>query len=132
MSFIDWAPAYDIGVNAMNDEHKGIMDRMNKLYELHTKGASTIEIAPVLEDFGAFTTKHFQDEEKYMESIQFPELSVHKQIHLNLLNTFKDHSTKFKDEGKLSDAFFVFLKTWLVAHIQGIDMKYGKFSKKAA
>ena len=47
-------------------------------------------------------------------------------IHKDLLDKFTDHYQIMVSTGKLNDKFFSFLKLWLSAHIQGIDVKYGK------
>lgn len=130
MSFLNWGAALDLGVKSMNDEHKVLIDIMNRLYDRNKAGAPKSELEKIIIDLANYTTKHFADEEAYMASIQFPELTTHKIIHQNLLRSFGEQVDKFKaGDGKVSDGFFSFLKLWLTAHIQGIDMKYGTFSK---
>ncbi len=130
MPILEWSQGLDIGVNEMNDEHKKLLAIMNKLYDRNKAGAVKAELESIIQDLANYTVKHFSDEEAYMEKIQFPELSVHKIIHQNLLRTFAEQVEKFKKgDGKVSDGFFGFLKLWLTAHIQGIDTKYAHHSK---
>jgi len=77
-----------------------------------------------------FTVKHFADEEAFMEKVGYPELRVHTGVHKSLLARVTEYNNEFQKTGKLSDAFFMFLKTWLKAHICGVDAKYGLFSKQ--
>ena len=119
MSFIDWSSKFDIQVDAMNKEHKHLMDIMNRLHVKFEAKASKDD----------YTVKHFGDEERYLDSIQYPEAEKHKLIHKDLLAKFGTHKSNFDKSGVLEATFFDFLKMWLSAHIQGIDMKYGQFSK---
>lgn len=125
-----WSEALDIGVEEMNHEHKGLLDYMNQLYDLHNNKASGEEQKRVLDQFKDATVKHFKDEENYMQKIGWEGLASHQYIHKSLLENFSKHYEKFNTEGKLTDDFFHFLKFWLSAHIQGIDMKYGEFSRQ--
>lgn len=131
MSFFKWQPTFDVGVEEMNQEHQQLMQLMNRLYELNDKKAAKLELRLALKALGDFTVRHFSDEEKYMASIQYQGLDTHKIIHQNLLKQFGEHVDRFEKGGDhLSPQFFEFLRFWLSAHIQGVDIKYGDFAKK--
>ncbi len=131
MSFFQWDARFDIGVNEMNGEHKEIMNLMNRLYELNEKRAPKTDLATAISNLATYTLKHFSDEEAFMASIKYPDLEKHKTIHQNLLTNLKLHQEKFeKGSGVVEADFFAFLKLWLSAHIQGIDMKYGDYVKQ--
>jgi hemerythrin-like metal-binding protein len=126
MSFFEWSEKYDVHVDAMNDEHKRLIGYMNTLHELHEKNAAKYQLRTALKELSDYTLEHFSDEEKFMESIKFPQLSIHKVIHKSLLADLQKHVKDFEaGTGKLSESFFSFLKLWLTAHIQHIDVKYG-------
>lgn len=133
MGFINWENKYDIGVSSMNDEHQKLIRLMNNVWNANDKGnkASTLES---LDSLGTFVIEHFKNEEAFMESIDFPGLNTHKKIHEKLLADFSTHAKGFANDSstKLSSAFFSFLKLWLSAHIQGIDIKYGEHHQKKA
>jgi hemerythrin len=129
LSLLDWSKSLDIGVDAMNSEHKVLLAIMNKLYDRNEAKADRAELKALLKELGDYTVKHFTDEEAYLLSIQFPELEKHKLIHKSLLEKFAAHMTEFNKSGVLEESFFGFLKMWLSAHIQGIDMKYGDYAK---
>lgn len=131
MTLMDWDEGLDIGIETMNMQHKGLLDLMNKLYDLHNEGANFDDIKVVLEDLAAKTVKHFQEEEAYMESIGFEGLGPHKIIHKNLLKDFTQHQENFLTSRKFEETFFTFLKVWLSAHIKGIDKKYGEKAQAA-
>ena len=64
-----------------------------------------------------------------MDEIGFGDTNLHKMIHQKLLKTFTEHYQSALALNSLDDEFFSFLRFWLAAHIQGIDMKYGEYSK---
>lgn len=135
MSLMDWSDSLDIGVHAMNDQHKIILKLMNTLHDAHTSHKPFSEFIGPLDELKNYTVQHFAEEEAYMESIQFEGLKTHKIIHQDLLNKFSEHYENITKEKKLDPKFFDFLKIWLTSHIKGIDIKYGQAScaqKKSA
>ncbi len=125
MALMEWDTSLDVGVADMNHEHQQLLDLMNQLHDAHQKGKSGPDVLRILDALGAATTKHFKDEEAYMERIGYPKLSTHKLIHADLLKKFTAFSGDIHARnGVIGNDFFVFLKLWLTAHIKGIDMQY--------
>jgi hemerythrin len=119
-----------VSVTKMDDEHQKLIDIMNRLHERNEANAPKQELSTILNELGEYTVKHFTHEEAYMESINYPKLSIHKTIHASLLEKFSFHKKDFlMNHDKVSREFFDFLTMWLRAHIQGIDRQYGDFSK---
>lgn len=130
MGFFDWSDRLDIGVSAMNDEHKVLLDMMNQLYGANERQAPHSELTRLLDRLVEYTHRHFADEERFLEAIAFPDLRIHKTIHANLLDTLSGHQKAFAAKpGPVPPELFDFLKMWLTAHILGIDMKYGNYAK---
>lgn len=119
---------YTVNVDAMDHEHEGLVALMNRLYARHSAGATSGELERVLDELGAATVRHFANEERYLEAIKYNGLATHKLIHRDLLTKFQSHAATFKRTRKLDDELFRFLRSWLTAHIQGIDRKYGSAS----
>ncbi len=127
MSIMEWNEELDIGVSSMNNQHKKILDLMNKLHDLSASGAGKQELGVAINELADYTVQHFKEEEAYMESIDFPKLTLHKGIHTDLLNKLGKHKEAFEaGDGEIGEEFFDFLKLWLTAHIKGIDKKYGE------
>lgn len=133
MPIMTWDKTLDIGVEPMNAEHRDILDAMNRIYDAHAAGQKGAAIDHLVARLGEITTKHFADEERYMEKIGFPALKPHRLIHGQLLQEFGKHAAAIKAAGGTANQdFFLFLKRWLTAHIKGIDIKYGQHAKQAA
>jgi hemerythrin len=126
----EWSDELSVGVDMMDKQHQNLIDKINILIEDINNDSPDI-----LKDFsalGGFVVEHFNDEEKYMESIEFPNLEIHKNIHKQLLEKVGEFGQMIEsgnlDKGQLVN----FLKMWLKSHIMGIDMKYGEHAKKVA
>ncbi|MCF8059334.1 MAG: bacteriohemerythrin [Bacteriovoracaceae bacterium] len=123
-----WSDELSIGVTAMDNQHKVLIDKINTLIDDLSEDSPNSH-----KDFQAlagYVVEHFNDEEKYMESIGFPGLPIHKNIHKQLLEKVGEFDEDIRigtvDKMKLIS----FLKMWLKSHIMGIDMKYGDFSQE--
>lgn len=124
MSIMEWDSSLDIGVEEMNDQHKVLLDIMNRMHDEYEKDESSSMLGMLLNQLETATVKHFSEEEQFMEQHNYPGLGMHKNVHKSLLSKFADHKKTFEQTGVMDDAFFAFLKLWLTAHIQGIDAKY--------
>lgn len=130
MPIMTWDDSLDVGVDAMNHEHRDILDAMNKIYDARAKGVTGAVIDNLVTRLGAITHHHFADEEAFMKRVGYPELDRHKALHSRLLEQFGAHAQQIKSAGGVpDDAFFHFLKFWLTSHIKGIDTKYGAHAK---
>jgi hemerythrin-like metal-binding protein len=126
MPIMPWDQSLDVGVPSMNREHQEILDVMNKIYDAKSQGHEGEFINSLVSKLGGVCVRHFQDEEKLMERIGYPEVGRHKQLHAKLLGQFTQHAEAIRAaNGRPADEFFHFLKFWLTSHIKGIDVKYG-------
>ena len=132
MAFFEWNSAFDVGVDAMNQQHQILIGMMDKLYNQNSANIPKNQLIKNVDELFLFVVKHFREEETFMASISFPNLEAHKKLHQNLLNDLKILGDDFKQnhEEKLSSEFIIFLKFWLSTHIMGIDNKYGIYAKQ--
>lgn len=126
----EWTDELELGVHKMDDQHKVLIDKINILIaRLDEGGAPPIQ---EFKDLAKYVILHFDDEEKYMEKIEYPGLEVHKTIHKQLLSKVSAFQEELEAGVLEKDRLINFLKMWLRSHIMGIDMKYGSFSKEMA
>lgn len=125
MALLDWQSKFDLGVAAMDREHRELVAAMNRVHELDRQKAGKAPVDAAIGRLLQLTVQHFADEEKHMAAIGFPGLAVHARIHADMLKKMAAHHATFqRGDGSLSREFFDFLVLWLSAHIQGIDRKY--------
>jgi len=127
MTFFKWDSSLDVNVEEMNEQHRKLIGLMNELYQKSEQGEAKDVLIEAADDLVAYTQKHFDDEEGYMESIGFAGLESHRRLHDNLMSELRKHVDEFSnsDQEAIDDELLTFLKTWLSTHIRGIDTKYG-------
>jgi len=127
--FFAWDPQkYSVHVPQMDRDHGILVGYMNDLHALHEAGANKQALGEACRKLVDYTRKHFAGEEAYMEQINYPDRRVHAVMHKQLLGRIDHFAQEFAAKGRFTEEFFVFLKTWLKAHICGIDIKYGRQS----
>lgn len=129
-----WNDRLVLGVPAMDQEHKILVEKINTLVGELEKQAFQKDPEQLMGAFQAlaqYTQEHFSDEEKFMESIDYPAKVSHQKIHMKLLQQVSAYGLALQN-GTLNDQKLIsFLRNWLISHIMGVDMKYAKhhFSK---
>jgi methyl-accepting chemotaxis protein len=128
VSDFEWNERYQLNIHAMDKEHRILIEKMNNF--LNALNFNNFEeIKNTFGQLAEYTIKHFEDEEKYIESINFPGTIEHKKIHQELIAQVLIYKGEL-DEGKINKIEISnFLKDWLAYHIVGQDKKYAKFSR---
>ncbi len=127
--FFVWnAATLGLDIPEMDREHQVLIGLMNTLHDLWGRQASRLELSKALAELVSYTTRHFTDEEAYMARVGYPDVRKHHLIHEKLLSELKGFAEEFRVSGQLGEGLFLFLKTWLKAHICGIDTKYAAFA----
>jgi hemerythrin len=132
---VTWSPSYSMGVKKIDDQHKGLLDFVNDLYN-HSTGNEKEEYAyfkEVIQQAVQYVKDHFQTEEKLMIGTKFPGYPEHKKAHdeftLTVVKSVKDY-----ESGKrlVLEKFARFLKEWVLTHIAVMDRQYAEYFKKIA
>ena len=131
-NFVEWDDTLSVGIEEIDEQHKVLVDLVNKMHEaIHQRHGSDVVIG-ILSDLTEYTRIHFAVEESLMRILNYPDYDNHKQVHEELLHTVADLQDKVAS-GKKSIGFELmhFLKTWLVKHIMEEDMQYSGFFLEA-
>jgi hemerythrin len=132
---VSWSNSYSMGVKLIDDQHKGLLDFVNDLFN-HASGNEKEERAyftEVVQQAVQYIKEHFQAEEKLMIGTKFPGYADHKKSHdeftITVINSVKDF-----EAGKrlVLEKFAYFLKDWILSHIAVMDKQYADYFKKIA
>ena len=85
MKEIKWNDRFNVGVESIDSAHRKLFSIVGKLIALNedeTKQQHACKEG--IKYFKNYTMKHFADEEAYMQSIGYPNLTVHKSLHDSL------------------------------------------------
>ena len=113
-----------VGVKASDDDHKKLIDIVNRLYDGMKSGLGKDVVGKVLDDLISYTKFHFAREEEFFVRTGYPAVE-HKEQHKLLVRQAEDLQSRYKSgENSVSLETLDFLKDWLTIHIQGSDKKY--------
>ncbi|MDQ7089959.1 MAG: bacteriohemerythrin [Methylococcales bacterium] len=131
MKICAWNQNYTVGVPVLDRHHQKLFDILNDLYVLMRDGSEDQAIIRVIDELLDYTHYHFDEEEKVMEQIKYPELISHRQLHQKFVTVVKEL------HAKSHNGMAIFLATkvsnarlgWLKTHIRGVDKKYHDYMK---
>lgn len=127
-----WGEEYRLDIVEMDGEHQILIEKMNALASLFEgrRSRRPSEVERLYKDLATFTTEHFSHEEDYMQSIRYPDLETHRQIHATLLERVREFGRQIEDGRVDGTELMEFLNDWLMRHILGVDMKYSRYARK--
>lgn len=130
MPFFEWDRKFEIGVPAMDEQHKKWIEIINDFYDHITKRDIVENTKNLIDGVIDYTTYHFSSEEELMKSIGYPLIEDQKSMHRNIVDKIIDFKKKI-ESGKLvvSSAVTIELKQWLRDHIMVEDKKYADLYK---
>jgi hemerythrin len=122
-----WNQSYSVGVDNLDQDHRKLVDMINKLHEAMTTGQSNAVISPLISSLKEYSLTHFNNEETYMQQINYPNLEDQKKQHDIFVNKIKEFESELlKGNKMLATRVIPFLSNWLFQHIMNEDMKYSK------
>ena len=125
---LNFSDKYCTGVEFIDQEHRRLFEILSDLDELNQKEYLSDRydaIVEVVEELKDYTVKHLQDEERYMESIQYEGLTVQRNLHQAFIDKMDSIDLDEIDENQQAciDELIDFLANWLINHIMKIDQK---------
>lgn len=129
-----WTTALSVGIPQIDDQHKTLFDKAEKLFEAGKNNQAKEYVGELLVFLEDYTKKHFADEERYMQSIGYPGLEEQKTAHAGFVRQLTklrgDYATSGGNLLVITNANQLMLK-WLTQHISDMDRKIGQFAKAA-
>jgi len=128
MSFYTWTDDLTVGHHGIDDQHKRIIDLINRYHDTLQAGGARSALSADFKAIADYSVRHFRDEEAEMARCGYPNLERHKLIHKQLLDRV-GVLTKELAAGVagIETQIQFFLKSWLTAHIKGIDQQYSPY-----
>ena len=127
MTVAHWSPNLSVGVEALDADHKALIDLLNELGAEVDAGATYETIAERLDALIARTEAHFRREEEIMAREAYPEAEYHGRIHAALLQEVRDFRADLDTGMEIGPEITGFIKTWLISHIQESDQHLGGY-----
>jgi hemerythrin-like metal-binding protein len=124
MALIVWDRRLETGHGKIDEQHKSLVETVNRLHEAMKQGKGRGELEGILVFLKDYTVTHFAMEEELMDRHAYAGAPKHKQIHADLVRQVADLVTKFQaGKAMLTLDVMNFLEDWLTQHIQGEDYR---------
>lgn len=126
-----WSDDYSVNNRHIDAQHKKLFELAAEAEALSQRSITKDEIKKILAGFFDYMKRHFADEEHYMESIGYPRLADHQQIHKEIVDKMIHLVTyNIRDAAELREGLQVIAKEWLLEHIMQEDMQIEKYLKE--
>lgn len=127
-----WSQNLSVGINLIDDQHKMWFDKAEALFEAGRNKKAKEYVGELLVFLDDYTKKHFADEEKYMQSINYPHYEEQKKAHTAFISQLAKLRSDYDSSGGnllvILNANQMILE-WLTKHISNMDKKIGEYAK---
>ncbi|WP_269915258.1 bacteriohemerythrin [Acinetobacter sp. HY1485] len=120
---MNWQPAYDTGIEVIDDQHKRILDYINEIEDVRTSHDRQ-KIKEVLDNIIDYTQSHFTFEESLQEEAQYKYCVPHKRVHDLFIKKIENYRDRFLMGQEIEEELHQVLTKWLINHIQHDDEDY--------
>ncbi|MSN24914.1 MAG: bacteriohemerythrin [Geobacter sp.] len=127
---IQWRDSLAIGVKSIDDQHKELLARFDKLLNACESGKGIEELKRLLLFLEDYVQTHFNDEEALQKLHRYPGYAEHREQHVYFVSKIKDLRAETDKDGfslhNVIETNNLLLK-WLLNHISKVDTKLGAF-----
>jgi hemerythrin len=131
-----WKENYKIGVPLIDQQHEELFNRVSTFIQTVQKKGDWEEkmskVKETMEFMQQYVVFHFNAEEEYQESINYPDLKAHKEAHAKFRQGVNNYAQRLAQKGykeELVQEFGGKLMAWLIMHVMGTDQKIGQYVK---
>lgn len=121
---IVFGPELVLGIGVIDEQHKRIAQYYNNLVNSYNNDVPGMSL--VLDELINYTLFHFYNEEKFLETINYPGFVEHKKKHLSLINELKtlNAELQLRDSTEIKEKILSVSRDWIVFHIMIEDRMY--------
>jgi len=123
-----------VGVSTIDEDHRHLLDVMNRLYFMALAGDDRTAIGRTIDDVVGDYRDHFRREETLMRQVNYPHRAKHQDAHRAFAERLAGFQAAFRadPEGFSVDAFYDALADWLVVHMTEEDVRLKPYVKASA
>lgn len=129
---IQWRDSLAIGIEVIDNQHKELLLRFDRLLKACEEGRGSVELKKLLSFLEEYVLTHFRDEEAFQRLHRFPGYHEHCAQHAYFEAKIKDLRAETNLAGfsvhHVLETNNLLLK-WLLNHISKVDKELGNFIK---
>jgi diguanylate cyclase (GGDEF)-like protein/hemerythrin-like metal-binding protein/PAS domain S-box-containing protein len=127
---LTWKKQYSCGVRVIDDEHRRLFEIANTILSSMGLNGDGADVPSLVDALLAHIEEHFVHEEQWMESVKFPEIESHKELHRRLMAQAGYLVARFKRGETTVGALLGFVvRDVVAAHMLQEDLKYFPYAK---
>ena len=129
---LQWTKALSVGISEIDDQHKELFGRINKMLNIIVESSEIDEIGKVIDFLDEYVVSHFATEEGLMKRFDYPDLQHHLRQHAGFTREFYLFRERFSKEGPsrfLAIQIEEMMVEWWTNHINKVDKVLGSFLK---
>ncbi len=131
MPVAHWNPRYETGIQFIDDQHKQLLDLVNKLHDGFQSGMPKDEINALLDFMVVYIANHFTTEESFMQEHGYPDLKAHQAQHMTFMTKVKHLAERWKTSTPPTASEFArFIQDWLAHHVSEVDMGFTSWARR--
>jgi hemerythrin len=119
-----WTSNLNTGIEAIDNQHKKIVEYINQLDDARAAGGKKELVAKVIDNLVSYTISHFKYEERMLEQTEYPFLKAHQNVHQLFIKRLGEYQERFKRGENISEELHTMMFNWLFGHIKHDDMDY--------
>ncbi len=122
---IRWKEEYILGQGLIDKEHQELFKIANRALDVISSDEKITKLILLVKEVYTHIDIHFTHEEKYMLSINYPEIDRHINLHKNMLDSLNDLITEISllDIYTIQKRLMDFIHEYFVKHIITEDKK---------
>ena len=127
MALLQWKDHYSVGIEAVDHEHKELIDLINRLHDELTAKGTVSSAEAFFGDLFMGISAHFALEERFMREHRYDQFPQHKADHERLLDEIRDIMDEVAAEDKIDSAkLSTRLDAWFSRHFETHDARLHK------
>ncbi len=128
MSIVRWGSSLAIGIDAIDAQHKQLVDIINRLHGLILERNDATLTKDMVSELSAYAVYHFSEEEAFMTSVQYDDIAAQQAAHLFYIDKVNEFSERIgRGEQHVLQEACEFLLDWLLEHIMVMDKALAAF-----
>jgi hemerythrin-like metal-binding protein len=129
MPHITWNEDFVLGIEQFDEHHQHLISLINETTLCLEKGASQEALTIIINSLADYAWYHFNAEESWMKSHQYPQLKEHQEIHKEFSVTIKKFQERLAGGiTAVAAELSAYLNFWLIDHIVICDSRYASFA----
>ena len=129
MTLIAWRDEFELGIDAVDHEHRELIDLINELHAGLESDAPPEAVAAFLGEIYSKISAHFALEETIMRDLKYDEFAAHKEDHEALLDDIRHIMDAYEagDYVDFEDILSSHLQQWFTEHFRTRDARLHHF-----